>query len=123
MNIRTEPATATPYGDVAVLSADAPTAVAREIARGARSNALFAERVQTDSRLFAHTRWDAIPVAAGILHCAYFFGMFFLFPRTPLWVMMLFGFIYSISISWNINGISHNYIHNPYFRLSLLNRL
>ena len=37
--------------------------------------------------------------------------------------MLPFGFIYSVSISWNINGISHNFIHNPYFRSSLLNRL
>jgi fatty acid desaturase len=33
------------------------------------------------------------------------------------------GFIYSVSISWNINGVSHNFIHNPYFRSPLLNRL
>jgi fatty acid desaturase len=28
-----------------------------------------------------------------------------------------------VSISWNINGISHNFIHNPYFRSPLMNRL
>ena len=49
--------------------------------------------------------------------------MFYLFPRVPLWVMLILGFIYSVSISWNINGISHNFIHNPYFRSPLLNRL
>ena len=81
------------------------------------------ERLQTSSRIFAFTRWDIIPVAAAILHCAYFFGMFFLFPRLPLWIMLVLGLIYSISISWNINGISHNFIHNPYFRSPLLNRL
>ena len=37
--------------------------------------------------------------------------------------MLVLGFIYSVSISWNINGISHNFIHNPYFRSPLLNRL
>jgi fatty acid desaturase len=77
----------------------------------------------TDSRLFAHTRWDAVPVLAAILHCTYFFGMFYLFGRVPLWVMLIVGFIYSVSISWNINGVSHNFIHNPYFRLGALNRL
>jgi len=81
------------------------------------------ERLRTSSRLFAFTRWDAIPVAAAILHCCYFFAMFWLFPRVPLWVMLILGFIYSVSISWNINGISHNFIHNPYFRSPLLNRL
>jgi fatty acid desaturase len=81
------------------------------------------ERSKTHSKIFAHTRWDIIPVTAGVLHCAYFFGMFYLFARVPLWIMLILGFIYSVSISWNINGISHNFIHNPYFRSPLLNRL
>ena len=88
-----------------------------------KTNAIVVDRITTNSKLFAHTRWDAIPVAAGLLHCAYFFGMFYLFPRVPLWVMIILGLIYSVSISWNINGISHNFIHNPYFRSPVLNRL
>ena len=81
------------------------------------------ERPTTNSRIFAHTRWDAIPVFAAFLHTAYFFGMFYLFPRVPLWVMLILGLVYSVSICWNINGISHNFIHNPYFRSPLVNRL
>lgn len=88
-----------------------------------RSRDVASERLQTDSRILAYTRWDIIPVAAALLHCAYFFGMFCLFPYVPLWVMLALGFTYSVSISWNINGISHNFIHNPYFRSPLLNRL
>jgi len=30
--------------------------------------------------------------------------------------------IYSVSISWNINGIAHNFIHNPYFAWKPANR-
>jgi hypothetical protein len=70
-----------------------------------KSNAVVIERPETDSRVFAHTRWDTLPVLAAIFHCAYFFGMFYLFPRVPLWLMLILGFIYSVSISWNINGI------------------
>src|ERR1700730_11280163 len=81
------------------------------------------EDVKTDSKLFACSRWDAIPVLLGFAHFAYFWMLFYLFPRAPLWVMLILGFLYSISISWNINGISHNFIHNPYFRRPLLNRL
>jgi hypothetical protein len=87
------------------------------------SDLVAIERPKTNSRIFAHTPWDVIPVAAGVLLCVYFFGMFYLFPRVPLWVILILGFIYSVSISWNINGISHNFIHNPYFRSPLLNRL
>jgi|SRR5579884_296966 fatty acid desaturase len=88
-----------------------------------KSHRVAIEPPRTDSRIFAHTRWDAIPVCAALLHCAYFFALFYLFPRVSLWVMLILGLIYSVSISWNINGISHNFIHNPYFRWPLLNRL
>ena len=36
---------------------------------------------------------------------------------------ILLGLIYAISISWNINGIAHNFIHNPYFKSQILNRV
>jgi len=81
------------------------------------------EDVKTNSRVFAFSRWDAIPVAFGALHFVYFCALFYLFPRTPWWGMLILGVVYSVSISWNINGISHNFIHNPYFRSPLLNRL
>jgi fatty acid desaturase len=77
----------------------------------------------TDSRLFAYTRWDAIPVLCGVLHFAYFLGLFLIFPHVPIWVMCILLFLYAVSISWNINGISHNFIHSPYFRSPILNRL
>src|SRR5881628_39145 len=81
------------------------------------------ERPTTDSKLFAHTRWDALPAAAGLFHLAYFLGLFFLYPHAPLWVMLILGFIYSLMVNANINGIGHNFIHNPFFRSKLLNRL
>src|SRR5947209_4652734 len=81
------------------------------------------EQIGTDSKIFAHSRWDIVPVLLGVLHFAYFFAIFYLFPRAPLWVVLILGLVYSMSINWNINGISHNFIHNPYFRSTLLNRL
>jgi fatty acid desaturase len=87
------------------------------------TDAIKIERPSTDSRLFAHTRWDALPTLAGLFHLAYFFAMFFLFPRTPLWVMLIMGFVYSLMINANINGVGHNFIHNPFFRSKLLNRI
>ena len=81
------------------------------------------DRPLTTSRWFAHTRWDAVPAAAGLFHLAYFFGLFFLYPHAPLWVMLILGFIYSLMVNANINGVGHNFIHNPFFRSELLNRL
>ena len=49
--------------------------------------------------------------------------MYFLFPHAPLGVMCLLGLVYAFLINANINGVSHNFIHNPYFRSPLLNRL
>lgn len=87
------------------------------------SETIKVERVTTDSKIFAFSRWDAIPAAAGLFHTAYFFALFFLYPHSPLWVMLLLGFLYSLMINANINGVGHNFIHNPFFRFPLLNRL
>ena len=87
------------------------------------SETIKVERVTTDSKIFAFSRWDAIPAAAGLFHTAYFFAPFFLYPHSPLWVMLLLGFLYSLMINANINGVGHNFIHNPFFRFPLLNRL
>ena len=81
------------------------------------------ERPTTDSKIFAFSRWDALPALAGLFHLAFFFALFFLYPRTPLWIMLILGFLYALMINANINGVAHNFIHNPFFRAPLLNRL
>ena len=86
-------------------------------------DAIRVDRLTTDSKLFAHTRWDILPVAAGLFHLTYLLGLYFLFPYAPLWVMLVLGFLYSLMINANVNGVSHNFIHNPYFRSNALNRL
>ncbi len=50
------------------------------------------ERVTTDSKVFAHTRWDILPALGGLFHLAWFFGMFLLYARAPLWLMLILGF-------------------------------
>ena len=37
--------------------------------------------------------------------------------------MLVLGFIYSLMVNANINGVGHNFIHNPFFRSQLLNRV
>src|SRR5437016_5824343 len=80
------------------------------------------ERPITRSKLFAHTRWDAVPAAAGLFDLAYLFGLYFLFQHAPLWVMLILGFIYSPMVNADINAVGHNFIHNPLFRSQLLTR-
>ena len=73
--------------------------------------------------LFAHSYWDLIPVLAGILHGIYLTIILLFFKELPLWANLLLGLIYAFSISWNVNGVSHNFIHNAYFKSFWLNRL
>src|SRR4051794_39505620 len=87
------------------------------------ADAIRVERPTTNSRLFAHTRWDAVPVMAALFHLSYFYALLYLYPRAPLWIMLSLGFIYALMMNANINGIGHNFIHNPFFRWPLLNRL
>lgn len=73
-------------------------------------------------RLLAHNSRDIIPVLCALAHAAYLVALFLLFPVLPWWALLVLGLGYSISISWNINGIAHNFIHNPYFTSPVLNR-
>ena len=74
-------------------------------------------------RLFAYSYYDAIPVVAGFLHFCFLVIMLVFFKLLPLWANLLLGLIYALSISWNVNGVSHNFIHNAYFKSFTLNRL
>jgi fatty acid desaturase len=78
---------------------------------------------KTDLELFAHSGWDIVPVLAALAQFAFLLGMVWIFPAASWWVMAILGGIYAVSISWNINGISHNFLHNPYFKSHVLNRL
>ncbi len=72
---------------------------------------------------FAHSYWDALPVLCGLGHLAGVGAFFWFFDALPWWGVALCGALFALSISWNINGISHNFLHNPYFQSTLLNRL
>lgn len=76
----------------------------------------------SDSWLFKYSRWDALPVLAALLQLAYLLMLFLTFSRLRWWALIPLGLLWSISISWNVNGISHNFLHNPYFRSAALNR-
>jgi len=76
----------------------------------------------TKDRIFAHRRLDMIPVLAGIAHLCFVWWMILGYAHRPLWLNGLLGCLYAVSISWNINSVSHNFIHNPYFTRGWMNR-
>ena len=72
-------------------------------------------------RIFAHSKMDILPVLAAFAHLAFDIWLIVGFGQRPLWVSLLLGCVYAVSISWNINGVSHNFIHTPYFQPRWLN--
>ncbi len=71
--------------------------------------------------LLKYSAWDWLPVSLAILHFACVIGFFLAFPSMPWPARIAAALIYSISISWSINSISHNFLHNPYFVSKWLN--
>lgn len=72
--------------------------------------------------IFAYSTWDAVPVAMGLLHFAAVILLVTGFSRLSWPVAIACGLLYSVSISWNINSVAHNLIHNPFFISSAANR-
>jgi fatty acid desaturase len=72
--------------------------------------------------ILAHSTWDAIPVAEGLLHLAAIVALFLVFPLLPWWGVIAAGLLYAYSITWNHNSVAHNFVHNPYFVSPALNR-
>src|SRR4051794_826727 len=73
-------------------------------------------------RIFRYSNFDAIPAIGCALNLALLVGLAFVFDQLPLWAIapafVLVAFLYS----WNLNSISHNFIHNPFFESAWLNR-
>ncbi len=72
-------------------------------------------------KIFAHSKMDIIPVMAAFAHLAFDIWLIIGFAERPIWLSIILGCIYAVSISWNINGISHNFIHTPYFKPRWMN--
>ncbi len=71
---------------------------------------------------FAYSLWDAVPNLLGFVHFSYLLAMLYFFNLLPWWANTLIGLFYAFSISGNVNSVSHNFIHNTYFKSSKLNR-
>lgn len=74
------------------------------------------------SFLFRHSRYDAIVAMCGLLNLAFLVWTFFAFPSLPRWALGISFFVLAWAYCWNLQCISHNFIHNPFFTNVWLNR-
>lgn len=72
---------------------------------------------------FRYSAWDALPALCGIGQVTFLLWTFVAFPTLSLWVLVPSFLLVAYCYCWNLQCISHNFIHNPYFRSNLLNSL
>ena len=73
-------------------------------------------------RLLAYSLWDLIPIVMAVAHFAFVLWLVLDFHALSWWLIVPAALLYSVSLSWSINSISHNQIHNAYFTPAWLNR-
>jgi fatty acid desaturase len=71
---------------------------------------------------FRSSAWDAIPALCGIGIVALIFCIFLKFHSLSWWFLGPAFVAIAWSYCWNMQCISHNFIHNPYFKNNWLNR-
>ena len=74
----------------------------------------------TTSGLFRYSNWDAVMVVLAFLHGGALFSLFWFHAHIHLGISI--G-ILAVGICWHSNTISHNFLHNPFFRSRRLNHL
>lgn len=74
-------------------------------------------------RFFRNSPADAILAFAGLAQVAFLFWTLWAFPTLPVWTLIPCGVLFASMICWNLQCISHNFIHNPFFASPWLNRL
>ena len=71
---------------------------------------------------FRYGAWDALPALGGVGIVALLFGTFLAFDSLPWWVLAPAFIAVMWSYCWNLQCVSHNFIHNPFFTSTWLNR-
>jgi fatty acid desaturase len=72
--------------------------------------------------LLRYSNYDVIPVLAGVGIVAFILWTFISFSTLPIWILIPAFVAVTWSYCWNLQCISHNFIHNPYFASRWLNR-
>jgi fatty acid desaturase len=73
-------------------------------------------------RFFRSTPYDAIPALCVVGIVALIVGTLAAFRHLPLWVLVPAFVAVAWSYCWNMQCLSHNFIHNPFFCSRWLNR-
>jgi fatty acid desaturase len=71
---------------------------------------------------FRYSPYDALVALCGLLNLAFLLWTFAAFPSLPGWAVALTFVVLSWAYCWNLQCISHNFIHNPFFTNVWLNR-
>ncbi len=79
--------------------------------------------MSTKPFLFRYSPYDAIIAFCGLLNAAFLLWTFLAFPSLPWWAVGVSFFVLTWAYCWNLQCISHNFIHNPFFTNVWLNRL
>src|SRR5438309_1035265 len=78
--------------------------------------------MQQAGRLFRYSSWDVILVVSGIGILPLILWTFSVFDSLSWWVLAPVWMVIAWSYCWNLQCISHNFIHNAFFARSWLNR-
>jgi fatty acid desaturase len=73
--------------------------------------------------LFRYDSRDAYPALCGLGNVALLFGVFLGFRDLPWWLLAPAWLAIAFCYWWNLQCISHNFIHNPFFTSRWLNRV
>ena len=73
-------------------------------------------------RLFRYAPYDAIPTSCAVGSVTLLVGTFLWFHDLPPWGVFLAFCAVICSYCWNVQAISHNFIHNAFFTNPWLNR-
>src|SRR5579871_931405 len=71
---------------------------------------------------FRYSRYDAIPALGGVAIVAAILWTFVAFHTLSGWILIAAFIAVMGSYFWNLQSISHNFIHNPFFSSIWLNR-
>ncbi len=72
--------------------------------------------------IFRHSAIDVFPALGGVAIVALILATFLCFEQMPWWVLVPAFLAVAYTYLWNLQSISHNFIHNPFFANVWLNR-